>query len=78
MTGCIFCLNFVIHIGAPDTTRDSPVLIFDVKVKGHKKGCPSPNAKGGWREVRGGDGTSKTETYPSFDAHALREARGGK
>lgn len=71
-------LNLVIHIGAPDPTWDSPVVIVDVKVKGHKKGRPSPNAKGGCREVRSGDGTTKTETYPSLDAHALREARGGK
>lgn len=45
---------------------------------GHIFGCPSPNACGGCREVREGDGTTKAETYPSFDAHALRDARYGK
>lgn len=41
-------------------------------------GWPLPNAKGGCREVRYGDGMSKTETNPSFDAHAEREERYGK
>lgn len=67
----------VIHIGAPDYACCSPVEIFEVKACGHSFGWPSPNAKGGCREVRLGDGMPCTETNPSLDAHALREARYG-
>lgn len=74
----MFCSNLVIHIGAPSDTCSSPAGPLEVKTCGHKLGRPLPNAKGGRREERKGNGHKITETNPSLDAHAFREARYGK